>query len=133
MNVLSKNKIVRKPLSWKRQVPRKWYDIYYTFLKIEGNNYNNYFTVFIRNLYPNISSKFAKLQDTENIDASMKDDGILDTDINEVDNTITNEDEGAKPIPAATMSSFSIEDVSVSVPQIDAVEIDGGNVSETIQ
>ena len=60
----------------------------------------------------------------------MKDNKVLDSDINEVDNTMTKEDEEGKANPAATITSFSIEAVSVSVPQMDSAEIDGGNVSE---
>ena len=54
----------------------------------------------------------------------------MDTDSNDIDDKIAKEDEGEKLNPAASISSLVIEEVTITVPEMETSDVDGGNVSE---
>ena len=71
-----------------------------------------------------------KWQVTGNEDDTTKANEVIDTDSNDIDAKITEETEGEKLNPAASISSLVIEEVTITVPQMETSDVDGGNVSE---
>ena len=53
----------------------------------------------------------------------------METETNDVDSNMTNGDEEDKPTEAASMSSLVIEEVTITVKNMDATDAEGGNVS----
>ena len=55
---------------------------------------------------------------------------VIDTDSNDIEAKISEEEVGEKLNPAASISSLVIEEVTVTVPQMETSDVDGGNVSK---
>ena len=95
---------------------------------IIDSEYHLYFDIPIYSYSIVISKKFL-FKDTENENVVMNEDGMNGIDSTEANDKIAMSDDDVKPNPASNISSLVIEEVEVSVPEMNLSDIDRENVS----
>ena len=75
------------------------------------------------------NKKHIWFQDTENENVVLNEDGMSAIDSTEANDRIAMSDDDVKPNPAPNINSLVIEEIEVSVPEMNLSDIGGENVS----